>query len=167
MIDLKLPNYYKILRLIYNKQQDFIGYLMTYYQKEDIDILTTKTEYTLDMMNQLLISSKILTNYGILIADLKPDNIVLTSSSLTVIDIDNYAFATEFSKEQLLVENQESINRLFKLLYTETLINHREYLQSGEHSIFDLFYHSNTIDDITKKLSLHKYPIDYIKANSR
>ena len=165
--DLKLEAFYRVYQILFNHNQEFVGYTMEYYPEENIDILTMPTEYTIESMNKIIQSIKILTDLQILISDLREKNVIKNSNGITIIDTDNYAFFPELSKKELLIENHEAVNRLYKELYIISLLSHREYLQSGKYPIFELFYHSNSFKEISKTLSKHKYPIDYITSKAK
>ena len=166
--ELSLKNFYEIYDLLYTKNDKFKGYLMKYYDKFDIDILTTPTDYTLDNLYILRDSILKLTSSNIWTFDLHTDNVILGESTITVIDADLYTFNSSYTAKGLEVKNIKAVNNLFFNLYIDAMSkNHKEYssptTNEAIHNLFSGITEEKT-HSMTKKLMKYKYPIDYLKA---
>ena len=158
IIDLKLPNFYEVYQLLYNYNHEFIGYTMKYYQKEDIDILTMPTKYSLDNYQKIYKSATILNHYNISIQELIPINVILTEKDIIVIDIDEY-------KKDNITLNYRSVNGLFEKLYLYASFKHN--ISNAVDIMDNLFDEKDNFQTLSKKLSKYKYPIDYINNQRR
>ena len=87
---LDVDNFYKITKLLYDKDNNFIAYTAKFYQKEDIDILTMPIDYTIENMKRLYIVSDMLSDNKIEIEDLHHENVILNSKDIIIIDADRY-----------------------------------------------------------------------------
>lgn len=164
---LYLRNYYEILELYYSRSNIFKAVKTTYYQKQNIDILTMPTNYTLDNLFNISLSINTLTKNNVLVEDSHSENVIMDSNKITIIDVDLYSFNRFRTAKELKIKNLERLAYLFKEIYTEAITDfHPEYKDCitsaliGE--IFN-FYTPHHIESTYKKLSKYKYPIDYIK----
>lgn len=163
---LDLNNFYKINKLLYDKDNNFMAYTARFYKKEDIDILTMPVDYTIENMNRLYKVSSILSSNNIRIEDLHHKNVILDNNNITIIDADRYIYDPNNEHKDY---NKRFINTLFVLLYmTSSEINQLATNQNYYDmvtSIRQLFAKDNNPDIVSKKLVKYKYPIDYLKNN--
>lgn len=161
-----LDNFCQIRSLLYNKNKKLIGYLMRYYQKENIDILTMPTEYIIENLRKLYISVIKLTHNNIYIDDMHTENIIINSKGITVIDYDLYTLNRFLTPELLEYKNTSALRVLFETLFIETLIEfHRDLCIESNNRLIKRTFHlwnSEELDKTCKKLTRYKYPIDYI-----
>lgn len=157
---LDLENLYKIKALLYDSIGDIIGYTMSYYPKEKIDILTMPTDYTIENMKRLYQVAETLGKKCIRMHDVLPINTILTQKRIIIIDADSY-FLENY---ECITSNKYLINCLIINLYKRHLsLNHdiSNYTPESINNINNLFQQKNP-EIIYKKLSKHKYPIDCI-----
>ena len=165
--ELDLDNFCKIKKLLYNKSRILIGYLMKYYQNENIDILTMPTEYTVDNLYKLYNSVIKLSKNNIFICDMQTGNIIINTNEITIIDYDLYVLNGYFTGPLLEYKNIYSLRYLFKEIYKEALVEFHKEVNTEFHrkiidSTFEL-WNREELDKTCKKLIRYKYPIDYIK----
>ena len=160
IMKLDLESFYKIYKLLYDRDGYFSGYTMKYYDGEDIDILLMPTDYTLDNFAKMERDIKKISEKNIFVDDLHTENVILNRNELIVIDVDNYTFSTN---ENLLNSNITEVYRLFKELYIESMIKNYSETVDELRVIRQLFKSNNNIYD---ELKGYKYPIDYIKKKS-
>lgn len=160
IMKLDLESFYKIYKLLYDRDGYFSGYTMKYYDGEDIDILLMPTDYTLDNFAKLERDIEKISEKNIFVDDLHTENVILNRNELIVIDVDNYTFSTS---KNLLNSNITEIYRLFKGLYIENMIKNYSETVDELRVIRQLFKSNNNIYD---ELKGYKYPIDYIKKKS-
>lgn len=173
--ELSLPNFYKLETLLYRtkesalKQNNPYGYTYKYLEEEDIDILTLPTNYTLDNLYNLYTTIQILTKYNIRNIDLIAENVILNSKIITIIDAELYTKEHNCSPKELLKRNTYDLESLFFDLYKRSLIQYHSYLLSKELNIllYNLFIIHNykSINNVEKKLTKYKYPLDYLKQH--
>lgn len=165
--DLKLKNFYEIYDILFDKKGNFNGYIMKYYKKEEIDILSMPTSYTLNNMYNIYKSILKLTEEHIHVSDMHEGNVILDSSNVTVIDVDLYHFSSFMLYDKLLEFNVNAVRSLFKRIYFKDIF---EYYGDNcyEYSLIidDLYSKINSkagLEVFFSKLDKYKYPIDYIK----
>lgn len=165
--DLKLPSYYIIYDLLFNKRSILKAYIIEYYVSEEIDILTMPVDYTLYNFFSILDSVMVLTENNVYVSDLHEDNVIMNSNGITVIDTDLYTKNRFFYADELLSKNVSAVRCLFKNLYFSSLNDYHdgEIKESISPKVNDLFNINNVGDayNTVKKLSKYKYPIDYMK----
>lgn len=165
--ELGLDNFCKIKRLLYNKNRMLVGYLMEYYQKDNIDILTLPTNYTMDNLYKLYSSVMKLSENNIFIDDMHTGNIIMNKAGITIIDYDLYVLNGCFTGPLLKYKNIRSLRYLFKEIYKEALVEyHKEYNSELNRRVIDGIFELWTpeiFNKTCKKLARYKYPIDYIK----
>ena len=88
--ELDVDNFYRITKLLFDKDKKFIAYTAKFYQKEDVDILTMPIDYTVENMKRLYIVSDMLSDNKIEIEDLHHENVILNSKDIIIIDADRY-----------------------------------------------------------------------------
>lgn len=167
---LNLNGFYSIYDLYYDKSSKFKGYTMSYHNKEDIDIITEPTEYTLDNLEKLYKSISKLTELGVIATDLHTDNVIMNKEGITVIDADLYDKTVLYNNEKLMQKNINAVFSLFRQLYLGSIdSNTSEYNPLYSNTIISLFNHNiaNPVEVTTKKLGKYKYPIDYLKHESK
>ena len=165
--DLKLKNYYEIKKLLFNENNDFIGYSMKYYEKLNLDLLTCDVSYILDSLYYLYNSIKKLSDNNIYVCDMRVANSLLTKDGIIVIDIDNYVFNKLYNDiNDLCIDNLMSLRNLFVHLF----LNSKDKFHSSFNidlykwelkGIFDI---NNGFENARKVLGKYKYPIDYFKG---
>lgn len=169
--ELELKNYYRILELYYTIKGQLKGNKMIYYNPENIDILTMPTEYTLKNLFDIADSIEILTQNNIQVEDTHSENIIMDKKNITITDVDLYSFNRFRTKEQLEIKNTSKLAYLFKEIYIEAISDyHIDYKSNNTSQLINelfTFYTPNNIEKVYKKLTRYKYPIDYIKHNSR
>lgn len=162
--ELKLDNYYEIYDLLFDKDNEFAGYTMKYYQPEDINILEMPTEYTLDNLYKLYNSITKLSNCGIFVDDFHSGNAILNKDGITLIDSDLYSYGhgNKINKKMLLRKNTRLLLYLFAMIYYDA-VGECKYREDFDDIIIDeLFNMDESVKNVEKKLVKYKYPIDYI-----
>jgi hypothetical protein len=169
--ELKLKNFYDILKLYYARSGIFKAIKMKYYHEEDIDILTMPTEYTLDSLYALQKSAEILTQNNIQIEDTHTGNIILTNEGIIVIDVDLYSFNKFRTLNELQNRNIGKIGYVFKELFAESFFDNHSDIKNINtiEVICELFSYitPQSIEKTYKKLVKYKYPIDYILKETK
>ena len=162
--ELDVNNFYKITKLLFDKDKKFIAYTAKFYQKEDIDILTMPIDYTVENMKRLYIVSDMLSDNKIEIEDLHHENVILNSKDIIIIDADRYVSNVDKDCHEY---NRRCINSLFTLLYmVAPSVNFLAGEQNSAYvnkNIRRIFFSENTPDVVYKKLSKYKRPIDYLR----
>lgn len=118
---LNLKNYYKIYNFYNNRRGIFKAHTMRYYEKEEVDILTMPTEYTIDNLLGIKSSVETLTQNNILISDTHSSNIIMNSNNITIIDTDLYTFNDYYPECVLEHKNIKSLEYLFKNIFYEAI----------------------------------------------
>lgn len=165
--ELKLKNFYELYDLYYNSfLTKILGYLSKYYEKEDIDILTMPTDYTIDNLNSLYESFKKLSEHNICTNDISSSNVIINRDSITMIDIDLYYRNYFGIGKSTFSENLCNLEKIFKEVYILSLTFYplKERIKMID-KIDKLFFLDETIgiDYVAKKLTKYKYPIDYLR----
>ena len=161
--NLDLNNFYKIYDLLYDNKRRFCGYTMKYYAKNDIDITTMPTEYTLDNLYRLYADFKKLTHKHISAMDCYEDNVIMDDKNIVIIDADCFDIDKETPKEELLLDNIWELMHLFKEIYYNVLIKINNSSYDNSYILNELFDEDAGIKNTEKKLIKYKYPIDYFK----
>jgi len=159
--ELDLESLYRIRTLLYDDIGTLMGYIMTCYPEEHIDILTMPTEYTIDNMMRLYQVADALGSKNIRMHDLLPINAILTATRIIIIDADSY-FLEKFESSNF---NRHTVNFLFNDLYKRHLnLYHSasDYTPQTTGAIKELFLH-NSPEIVHKKLCRYKRPIDYLQ----
>ena len=164
IMELDLPNFYKIYKILFEYPGCFSGYLMKYYQKEKINILTMPTDYTLDNFYKISKAINILTDNAIVARDMHSGNVVMDKNNITIIDIDYFDFEYGLKDEVIKRNNYRCLMNLFYELYKEELCFYDGDLINATKVIINLFSPFQEERMFYKKLDGYKYPIDYIKC---
>ena len=164
LMELDLPNFYKVYKMLYNSNYDFGGYIMKYYDKKDIDIITMPVDYTFENIIRLIAAAKKISDEGILIHDLHDGNIIMDDNMITVIDMDLYSYCNFMDNDRITKLNYGYIYSLFKELYFNSL-----YYNNIEDNmlVHNLFNEKEDVTCLVRKLAKYKYPIDYVIANQK
>ena len=85
IMKLDLESFYKIYKLLYDRDGYFSGYTMKYYYSEDIDILIMPTDYTLDNFARIERDVKKISEKNILVDDLHIENVILNRNEFIII----------------------------------------------------------------------------------
>lgn len=165
---LNLRGFYRLYDLYYNKNlSEVMGYLSDYYEKEDINILTMPTDYTLSNLYTLYDSFCALSRKGIYTEDLHPDNVIMDSNKITIIDIDLFYRGKKKNMSHVLMCNVRNLTDLFSWIYMSS-IEGGNFRDRGKmiNKIQNLFYVNGKhgVDPVIKRLIKYKYPIDYLKG---
>ena len=160
IMHMDLNNFYKIYKLLYDKNHYFSGYIMKYYEDIKLDILSMPIDYTLHNFYSLINDIEKISNKSILLKDMHSENIILNENQIIVIDVDNSIFFLNPYTNNII-----SINGLFKDLYINHLEEYHKYTIEKLSVIKRLFTYKN-IDYLYNELKDYKYPIDYIKKKS-
>ena len=161
MKKLKLENFYKIYDILFDEKNNYFGYTMKYYQKEDINILNMPIDYTLDNLYKLFNSFKKLNKNNIYAYDCSAGNVIMDSKNITVIDADLYFFYNKNENKELVEDNYNILMNLFKYLCYKELKELGYLLEDTNYVLSDLFDENKEISHVEKKLIKYKYPIDY------
>jgi len=169
--DLKLKNFYEIYDLLFNKKGEFKGYTMKYYKKEDFNIFTMPTYYTLNNLFNIYSSMLKLTEECIHVSDMHEDNVILDSNNITVIDVDLYNFSCFLLYEKLLEFNVNSVKNLFKRIYYRNVDDYYDdncfdYISIISH-LYNKINSKVGLELFFSEIEDYKYPIDYIKKLSK
>ena len=159
--ELRLDNYYQIYDFLFDNNGDFCGYEMKYYQGHDIDIMTMSTEYSIENLRKIAASFRRLNEKRISVVDLNKNNVILDHNNIIVIDTDLYR-RCYCSSDELMQMNNDALCRLFINLYYYTMKEKHSVTLDDMRLLRELFDSSRSIDEISKKLSKYKYPIDYM-----
>ncbi len=160
--ELALKQFYKIYTLLFNRNHDFNGYIMKYYQSEDIDILTMPIAYTLDNLSGIIQDTKVISEANILFRDLHSENIIFNNNGMTIIDVDNFDYS---QIESPLEFNIDLVYGLFRNIYIESLVkNHKGSLEAA--IVIRNLINNKARNLVYDELKGYKYPIDYIKKKS-
>lgn len=164
--DLNLPSFYSIHDFYFDRNRDFKAYTMEYYKKDNIDILTMPTDYTLSNLYAIYNDIERLTDENVVVSDLHSGNVILNRDGITVIDADLYYQLFNAERYKLERKNLLALIYLFKDLYFGALDTFHNGSDTSIYfdSIRNLFdsYDADSIHRVYKKLSRYKYPIDYI-----
>lgn len=172
--ELSLPNFYELHDFFtISPSSSFIkAYTAKYYLKEEIDILTTKTDYTLNSLYSLYNAFVTLTLHNIWTKDTHSDNIIYQKDKIIIIDTDMYSINRFHSPSHLMYLNMKALSFLFSSLYFEALEkNYYSPINMDLYRgiIYDLFT-IRTIEDVDRtctKLAEYQYPIDYIRKTRK
>jgi len=160
---IKPNNFYEIKELIYNGNNDFIGYTMKYYEDKNLDLLTMPTEYLLDNLNGICNSINKLTNNNVLVTDLISKNTILTNNKIIIIDVDNFKFNKLYTSiNDLNKHNLSELRSLLIDLFIQSKIKYHkgEIIETNKDNIFDI---KDNFSRTYKVLRKYKYPIDYFR----
>ena len=161
LMKLDLESYYKIYRLLYDRHNEFCGYIMKYYEGREIDVMTTPIDYILDNLFRMYRDIIKLSDKKILTRDIHSENIVLTDDGIIIIDADNYVI----SPYEILDRNLESIFELVKSICIDAMLKYHTITTEELITIRRLF-NSRDKDYIYNELKSYKYPIDYVRKKS-
>ena len=168
IIQMDLANFYKIYRILYCNYGYFAGYLMKYYPKEDIRILTMPVDYTLDNFYSIASSMMRLSREGIIARDVHGGNVIMNKDAITVIDVDFFEEEYAYSEEKLIRNNRKILLDLFRELYVN---NMKSMITDPSEEMYkriqDLYSPFNSFDMVAKKLEGYKYPIDYVRKKKQ
>ena len=169
---LKLNNFYEIYNFLFDENSEFLGYTMKFYQRSDIDILTMPTAFTLDNFHQICDSTMIISQNGITIHDLHNENVIMSENTITIVDGDAYYFNHILTDSQLINKNMQEIGNLLSSLYYHALKKYHGYDFSkiyNDKVVSNLvkFVSTYGFDALNSELKSYKYPIDYIKKQTK
>ena len=163
--DLNLSNYYKIYDVLYDELKKLIGYTMKYYENGKIDILVTPTDYLITSFLGIYHSMEKINDAEICISDLRLCNVIMTDEGMVVIDVDGY-FPDQMpnQKDERFLYNKKRVYELFKdVFYFGTKDRHKQFNRGLDDTAYGIFEMDQSPDEICKKLTKFKYPIDYLK----
>lgn len=159
---LQLASFYEIYDLLFNEEKQFSGYTMKYYKPEDINILTMPIDYTLDNLFRIYKDLRMLSKAKIYAFDCDSHNVIMNSKNITIIDTDIYYFRKEDDKNKIYKDNYEILLNLFKSLYYEQIKLLGFSYKDIEDLLDYLFDEHKQLNNVEKKLTKYKYPIDYV-----
>lgn len=160
--DANLLSFYKIYKLLFDKYQEFNGYIMKYYDSRYVDILTMPSSYTLDNFSDMLHDVQILSEKGIYMRDMHSENVIMDNNNITIIDADNYTY---LNNDDLLEKNMKALRYLFYDIYMDSVHRHHN-MSKQEYNMIRLLFNHKEDESLYKDLKNYKYPIDYIKKKS-
>ena len=166
LMNMDLDNFYKIYNLLYNNtsEKELMGYIMKYYNRENINILDMPMEYLLDNFNKLCETVLKISKKGIAMNDLHAGNIILNSQEMVIIDGDGYTFFNALVK----CDNKKALYNAFRDILLMALSNYYKSIDDKHlyiRGINKLFCTGNGTKEITKRLGRYKKPIDYFRYN--
>lgn len=166
--NIEYPNMMKMYGLYYDYfKKNIKGYFAEYYKPDEINILEEDIYYTLNNIHNIKLLFDELSSYFIKVDDVKYLNTILQKDKIILIDPDLYRVVNCSEEDCIKYNNQKFIN-LFKSIYKssigEKIIDFKEI--NPYFILDDLFkVNSNIIEDeIAKKLTKYKYPIEYFKV---
>lgn len=164
--DLSLEGYSRLHELWYrdSKLQEVGAYIMDFYKSDADNILFMPVDYTIENLNILYNSVKILSEYRVLVRDLIPQNAILSSDKITVVDYDSSINSTRNIK---VIENHNinCLMILFRKIYNEGFrklaikIDNNQGLQNYINHLF--LNTDEPIKKLQKKMKKGR-PIDYL-----
>ena len=137
---------------------------MDFYKSDADNILFMPVDYTIENLNILYNSVKILSEYRVLVRDLIPQNAILSSDKITVVDYDSSINSTRNIK---VIENHNinCLMILFRKIYNEGFrklaikIDNNQGLQNYINHLF--LNTDEPIKKLQKKMKKGR-PIDYL-----
>ena len=169
LMELYLSNFYQIKKLYYTKDTTTLKAMRmkNYQTRENPDILTESTYYTLENLWSILENATTLTEHDVWINDLHTDNVILEEQKIIIIDTELYTKNRFFTKEDLFQKNIDSVMELFFRLFQEALEKYHGNYNTKEnlYLLRELFKNqeNSSIERPFKKLSRYPKPIDYFK----
>lgn len=160
---LELANFYKIYKLLYDKLNNFSGYTMKYYEPEEFDILSMPVDYTLANLTTIAKSLTHLSAKKIYAIDLFEANTVRNKNRITIIDADGYKHRSKDKIKDVYRYNLRALYRLMSEIYFNDLVAYHHPFYIDKEIIDSLFDYSLTPNEVCKKLTRYKYPIEYIE----
>lgn len=97
-------------------------YIMEYIEKSKVSILDMPIDYTIDNINALYNDLSILADNSIEVHDLFEGNLIVGSSKVTLIDLDDYVKRPSADKKMTLYSNTWFLLYAFKRLYQAELM---------------------------------------------
>lgn len=169
---LNLDNYYKIYDLLFDEQNNVMGYIMKCYQYSEENILLMSTEYTLKNVFNIYNSLEILAKNRVLARDLCSNNVIVGDSEITIIDIDYCKKNLMMQYEKVFKKNISNLISLMISLYRDSFRKIGGNILSTD--VLEEILYSNVIEELfecdnefdfpnvmSQKLSNYKRPIDY------
>ena len=161
--NLELTNFYKIYKLLYDELNNFSGYTMKYYEPEEFDILSMPVDYTLANLTTIAKSLTHLSAKKIYAIDLFEANTVRNKNRITIIDADGYKHRPKDKIKDVYRYNLRALYRLMSEIYFNDLVAYHHPFYIDKEIIDSLFDYSLTPNEVCKKLTRYKYPIEYIE----
>lgn len=167
-----------ILELLYkektnNAERQIVeAYTCGYIKPEEVDILTTSTEYLLENIHELDKVFKYFTSKKVVVDDVRPANTILQKDKIVLIDIDSFR---KVSYEDYILSyiNEQTIPTLLEGIFLECCANYNNQsikeAVEFEIAVHDLFYNINLLPEedrikiMNEFFSKYKYPIDAVK----
>ena len=158
----------KIHTLYYDYfKRHVMGYLATYYEPANIDILEEDVTYTLENLHNIKLLFDKLASYSIKVDDVKTLNTILQKDKIILLDPDLFEIV-KCSEESCIKHNNQELIHLFKSIYKEALLNYlSEFKNKNPYFILDDLFKVNSDnleEEISKKLIKYKYPIEYFRT---
>lgn len=143
------------------------AYTCRYIRPDNIDILTTSTDYLVDNMNELSKLFFEFAKYDIGTFDVKPDNAIVQSDKIVLIDLDLFK-KSRVSGDELEEMNQKRLLHFIRCLLMDCMLAygyHRDLISSMNYMFRNIRYNSgaNVVLEVAKEFQKYKYPIDCIK----
>ena len=161
--EMKLNNFCRIYKILYSSLGYINGYVMKYYESEEMDLLTMPTEYIIDNFIDMWKSVLKLSKNRIRIRDLHTGNVILNDYGMTIIDMDRYLSDESSDIDTLIRMNKETLYELFSDLFRNSLISYyMDDLYDIEYLLYDLFDVEDEYNQVCKRLLRYKYPYDYL-----
>lgn len=163
----ELESFYKIFKFYTDDEKRLLGYIMKYYQPENIDILTMPTDFVLDNYAKMYQDMMFLAYKGISVDDLDIQNVILNKDGITIVDADNYGFYRLITRN-----NINALHTLFTNLfcYHLGLYHHSRNVdvQNFHDTVKRELFHSE-MEPVTLARTLRKShtPLDYINNKKR
>lgn len=148
------------------------AYTAKYYPDNSIKVLFEKKDYLLDNFREIEKLFNEFANDGVIVNDLKRDNVLLSKDGIIIIDPDSYYFSDE-KTSTIAIENKRELLYLFKsICLTEAPIIVRNHFYTVnmidiEKKIYDfgtkirINKNTDVTYEISKKLEKVKRPVKY------
>ena len=146
-------------------KKHIMGYLADYYKPDTVNILEEDIYYTLDNLHNIKQLFDELASYFIKVDDVKILNAIIQKDKIVLLDPDLYRIVN-CSEEDCIKHNDYELINLFKSIYKESLTTNLSQFKENPYFILDDLFKvdsDNIEDEIAKKLTKYKYPIEYFK----
>lgn len=150
------------------------AYTCKYVKPDDINILTMSTDYMLENIYEISKIFSYLSSKGIRTQDVKPQNTILTTDRIVLIDIDCFD-KVNVNLDSLNRKNQFDLLKLMQNLFLNCIDKYCDYgddikgLIKYKQVVYEMFYELSLreaeikFEIVSNFFNTYKYPIDVIK----
>ena len=162
-----LANFYKILEVLYNKNNRIKGYIAPIYENTVDSVFSKEVAYIIDNFDGIYKSIARLTDKNIEIDDLIPYNLIFGDNIITVIDVDQSKVRISMDKQMLYhINKMKVLVCLLRLFRANLLTYYGDLTYIGNRRINELFSVMD-YEVVSRKLAKYKTPYDYITDNGK